>query len=144
MLRSNCRAASKEETDEDFSWEDEDDESAAASEADDANAAINTRPALPKEVDRASSSTSASGLVQEARSSRDTLQPCEKATGGGVVSYPESLVNSPSFAGSRASSEGYDVVSNGSGPETKRASGAGPKRGNEEAEEEEEGESDWE
>ena len=131
---ANILIASGDGTDEDFSWEDEEeeDESANTPEAGEAK----NKPAPIDTV---------SGTLN-GRSSHDTLQPsAEKAHGThGSTSYPESLVNSPSFTGSRASSDGYDVVSSGhgssgSGPEAKKGEPAKASK-----EEEEDGDSDWE
>ncbi|KAL5528509.1 hypothetical protein ACEPAF_7645 [Sanghuangporus sanghuang] len=136
--RKTLLAGSGDEgNEEDFSWEDDDDESITPSE-----------PVGPRKD--STPTAPARGLLEAEHGSRDTLQP----GGNGVtpLSYPESLVTSPSNTSPRESSDGYDVVSPSSSSEAK-AGARGLKvakdtKSNARAEpgkkEEEDGDSDWE
>ncbi|KAL5523630.1 hypothetical protein ACEPAG_7803 [Sanghuangporus baumii] len=131
-------ASGDEGNEEDFSWEDDDDESITPSEP--VGPQKDFTPTAP-----------ARGSLEAERGSRDTLQP--GGNGATPLSYPESLVTSPSNTSPRESSDGYDVVSPSSSSEAKTKADAHEQKDaqdtnlNAKAEpgkKEEDGDSDWE
>ncbi|EJD03086.1 uncharacterized protein FOMMEDRAFT_108207 [Fomitiporia mediterranea MF3/22] len=143
------QASGEEGTEEDFSWEDDEDESITPSES----AGQSRFAAAPPNT--ISSNTS----ENVERGSRDTLQPGGNGNGGNATtpaSYPESLVTSPSNTSPRESSDGYDVVSpasNTSAAKTKTKPAVAESKDvkdvkdvkpKEEKKDEDEADSDWE
>ena len=102
---------------EDFSWEDDDDEEESSEEGDDDDDEEDEgaeESATPSAVAESKPGlTTAASATSAARASSDTLLPAPPADKT-HVSYPSSLVTSPTNTSPRESSDGYDVVSENS------------------------------